>query len=49
MLDSYSYCANARRFARIDCDGDGDADCYPGFVCDATVVGGCEHPPPEDL
>jgi hypothetical protein len=49
MLGGYPECVNPRRLARIDCDGDGDADCHPAFVCDASAVGGCEHPPPEDL
>lgn len=43
------YCVNERRFARIDCDGDGSADCPPYATCDASAVGGCTHPAAEDL
>lgn len=35
------FCLNARRFAQIDCDGngrvDGPADCPPGGMCDDTI------------
>jgi hypothetical protein len=51
------FCLNERRFARIDCDGDGvithtfcnpelDCDCFPWGVCDPDAIGGCAHPAP---
>jgi hypothetical protein len=50
------FCVNERRFARIDCDGDGvitltgclgaECDCRPTFVCDPEAIGGCAHPAP---
>jgi|GEM_PF-1698459 hypothetical protein len=43
------YCVDARRYARIDCDGDGDADCWPYLQCDPEAVGGCEHPPVDEI
>jgi hypothetical protein len=42
------YCVDARRYARIDCDGDGDADCPPYAQCDAAGVEGCSRVPPEE-
>lgn len=42
-------CVNERRFARIDCDGDGDADCDPALACDLAAIGGCAHVPREEL
>ena len=48
------FCTNERRFARADCDADGDiendsGDCSPGLQCDAAALGGCSHPPREEL
>ncbi len=43
------WCTNPRRLARLDCDGDGVYDCAPYFECDASAIGGCEHPPREEL
>lgn len=44
---STGVCVNARRFARIDCDGDGDLtpECIPSLQCDTEAIGGCAHPP----
>ena len=33
------YCVNARRFIRMDCNGDGDPECPPGTACILTDVG----------
>lgn len=43
------WCVNARRLGRLDCDGDGAPDCLPFGQCDASAIGGCAHPPPEEL
>lgn len=42
-----TFCVNARRFARSDCDGDGLGDCAPYSMCDA--VGECGPLAPGEL
>jgi len=38
-------CVNERRFARVDCDGDGAHDCTLGLMCDPEDPTRCIHVP----
>lgn len=38
-------CVNERRYARLDCDGDGYPDCRVPYQCDPDAIGGCSTAP----
>ena len=45
---AFGRCVNERRWARADCDGDGELDCEPYLQCDASEIGGCGLPPRDE-